>query len=120
MVKRNSSGDDGANRITLGIVDNDAYICISVAKALSRPMDEILKQPWGVTLWTWMELQEVKRIDRLLEEGDDINRAALTSIAFNQPKDLKNVQYEWQKKVGIIDDAETTFAKLQKMFNENQ
>lgn len=52
-------------------------------------MRELLAQPWALTLWTWLQLQERDRIAHLLERDADVHRAHLAALAFNDPPQLR-------------------------------
>ena len=52
-----------------------------------------------MTLYTFLQLEEGKRIDRLLEEGNRIDMANLNGIAFNDPKKLKGASDALRRKI---------------------
>ena len=93
---------------------------IVIAKTFGRPVKEILEQPFAITLWTWMELQETQRIERLIQEGHELNNASITSIAVNDPKQLREIEYDWKKRVGMVPDAQTTMQEVLDRFKDTE
>lgn len=48
----------------------------------------MLEQPWALTLWTYQQLNERKRITDLVESIERVNTAILNALAFNEPHKL--------------------------------
>jgi hypothetical protein len=55
----------------------------------------VYHQPYEVTLRAFLALEDMERIDGLVQEGREIDRAYLTNAAFAAPKNLeaRNRQY---------------------------
>jgi hypothetical protein len=59
-----------------------------VARGYSRPFTEVLDQDWADTLVADLALDELERVDQLLDRGRAVDMAALVSLAMHQPGDL--------------------------------
>jgi len=63
-------------------------VCVAVATQAGPQFPLVLEQPWALTLWTYHQLGEKKRIDDLIERIDAVNVATLNALAFNEPQKL--------------------------------
>src|SRR4029077_11341994 len=105
----------GAERVSINPVDSDAYVVVGVAKAFARSVQDVMEQPWALTLWTWMELTEYERISGLVAEQIELHGAFHTALAFHEPKRLKDEEWEWKKRAGLIQSAEEAFELARQM-----
>lgn len=59
-----------------------------MAERCGPDFPSVLAQPFALTLYAWLMLQERDRIRRLVDRERDIYRATLNAMAFNEPKHL--------------------------------
>lgn len=52
-----------------------------VARWEGRPVADVLQQPYALTLWTFLEIEDVERIEHLLSRDDLFTVAMLTAAA---------------------------------------
>lgn len=51
-------------------------------------MRQVVRQPWAVTLWTFLGLLEQQRVQALVRRIDRIDEANLTALAHHEPNKL--------------------------------
>lgn len=62
-------------------------------------MRDVVLDSYAVTLYTFLALEEGRRLDRLLEEGDRLSLGGLVSVAFNQPQKLGDLERRYRAKL---------------------
>jgi hypothetical protein len=70
-----------------------------VARAFGRDWWAQYREPLHRTLIAFDRLDEVERIERLVAEGHDLDRAYLHNKAVNAPPELEKSYREWQGKL---------------------
>lgn len=78
-----------------------------------------MRRSYARTLWTYLQLLEIERIDELKERGKQINIAGLMAIAFAEPKKLADEHHRWMTDIGmtaspdeVLDRAQSVIAVM--------
>lgn len=72
-----------------------------------------MRRPYYRTLWTYLQLQEVERIDALKKRGNELHVAGLLAIAFHEPKKLGDEYHRWMDELGMLPTAEEAIDRAQ-------
>lgn len=72
---------------------------VEVARGTGRSLREVADDSYAVTLYTFLQMQERSRIDRLLTEGNRIDQASLVAFAFHEPKKLAEVADRFRTRI---------------------
>lgn len=71
-------------------------------KATGQSVRAQAAESWALTMWTFIHLQEIAEFERVGAEGDRIDMASLNSIAFHEPKRLKEVDTAWRQRAKLL------------------
>lgn len=88
---------------------------ILVAKTLGMKVQEVIEQPFALTLWTWMEIQEARRIESLIDDNRSLRDAGRLAMAFHEPNKLREEQAEWEVRAGIALSADDLRERAEKL-----
>lgn len=95
--KRRRGGGGGSDLVALVPDDADDYAVTRYARAFGRDWWEVWAEaPLYRVLHACDRLDEVERIERLVEEGRDLRRAELTNMAFADGNALANADRRWR------------------------
>lgn len=61
-----------------------------------------MRRPYHRTLWTYLQLQEIERIDYLKKRGTQLHVAGLMAMAFGEPKRLTDEYHRWMDDLGML------------------
>jgi len=107
----NDPKTEGAGEDSLGasIAPKDpvGFIIVQVAKGTGTSFKIQAREDYAVTLYTFLQLEQAKKLDSLLEEGGRIEQASLMAIAFHEPKKLKGASEALRRKIMNVPDRAT-------------
>jgi succinate dehydrogenase flavin-adding protein (antitoxin of CptAB toxin-antitoxin module) len=78
-----------------------------VAQAMGQKTKDVALDDYAVTLFTFLQLEDARRLDRLVEESDRLDMAWLNAKAFNRPEMLREASAAFQRKIQNVPDRET-------------
>jgi hypothetical protein len=79
-----------------------------VAKQTGTSFKIQAREDYAITLYTFLQLEEGNKIDRLLAEAERIDLAGLFRIAFHEPNKLKGASDALRRKIMNVPDRATT------------
>lgn len=116
--KRIGPNESGAHLTKLAPEDAETYILIHVAHSFGRTIEEVMEDSWVLTLWTYGELQEYDRIERLKRESIRMELTYMIARAFHQPESLQEIKDEWLNRAGYTPDTENILVDAEKLMAE--
>ena len=95
---------------------------MSVARETGQPFRAVAEESYAVTLYQFMQLQDMQRIERVQELGKRLDVAALSAVAFHEPAKLKDAEREYRDQAGLNltrDEALATAARTEDAFRRS-
>ena len=92
-----------------------SYVISRVACAHGRPFMEVAREPYALTLFSFLHLADHEWITALLGEFRDLMRAKLTNFAVCGPERLEQHAMDLQVKIGLLPSAEESEAAAAQM-----
>lgn len=83
-----------------------AYVIVRVAVATGRDVAALALASYAVTLWTFLQLEEIERLRAVKEERDRLDVAGLTAAAFHEPHRLEIREQRFLSRVGALPSRE--------------
>jgi hypothetical protein len=71
-------------------------------KATGQSVRTVALESWALTLWTYVQVQEIETIARVHAEGDRIQLASLFAAAVHEPKQLEQRDQEWRQRAQLV------------------
>jgi hypothetical protein len=65
-------------------------------------MQQVLADPFALTLWTWGELRAMAREASVERMGERTDLASLVAVGFHNPKDLEKADFRYLKAAGQL------------------
>jgi hypothetical protein len=65
-------------------------------------MQQVLADPFALTLWTWGELRAMAREASIERMGERTDLASLVAVGFHNPKDLEKADFRYLKAAGQL------------------
>lgn len=65
-------------------------------------MQQVLSDPFALTLWTWGELRAMAREASVERMGERTDLASLVAVGFHNPKDLEKADFRYLKAAGQL------------------
>jgi hypothetical protein len=59
----------------------------------------VAREPYALTLWTYLQSEEAERLDSLTREREQIRGADMIATAFHDPKKLQRYDANWRSRV---------------------
>jgi hypothetical protein len=78
-----------------------------VARAFGADPVAQMERDYAETLWSFMELREVERLDAFQREGEQLRGASFLAIAFHEPKKLKDAGADLERRMAVGAYAES-------------
>lgn len=72
-------------------------------------------ESYAVSLYTFLQNEDARRLERLMDEGARLDLAGLVAIAFHEPKKLSDAHDSLKRKLSLVpsrDDALKRAVKL--------
>lgn len=82
-----------------------------MAQETGQSVREVARESYAVTLWTFRQLQDIGRIERVRHLGERIDTAALMAMAFHEPKRLQDAEREYRQQAGLDLSRDAALAK---------
>jgi hypothetical protein len=86
-----------------------ARVVVQVARATARPVAEVARDSFALTLWTWGEIMAMDREATVERMGERTDLAGLVAVAFHEPSKLQQAELRYLKAAGrltsMIDQA---------------
>lgn len=83
-----------------------------VARLEGRTVELTGGQSYALSLWTFIQEDERKRLDAIMEERQAIDAAYMVAVAFHEPKRLRVFETEWRAKLTRHSPAPLTREQL--------
>lgn len=74
-----------------------------------------MRRPYYRTLWTYLQLQDIERIDALRDRGKQIHIAGLMAMAFAEPKRLTDEYHRWMDDLGMLPTQDETLDRAREV-----
>lgn len=77
-------------------------VAVQVATATGRGVGAVIREPLALNLWTWWQvrvMEEEARVERL---GERVDAAAMTALAFHEPKRLAVQEQRYLRAAGVL------------------
>ena len=87
---------------------------VRVAQETGQSVRSVAKESYAVTLWTFKQLQDIGRIERVKSLGERIDTAALMAMAFHEPKTLQDAEREYRRQAGLDMTREQAIAQAER------
>lgn len=82
-----------------------------MSRATGRSLRMVAFAPYHLTLYEYLQLLEAERIEGVLDRLHAVNEAALMSLAFNEPKKLRDEYDAAADAAGLLPTADEARAK---------
>lgn len=70
-----------------------------MASATGRSVKQVILDSYALTLYAFLALEDARRLDRLVEEGDRLSLGGLMAVAFNQPERLGSLDRAYRARL---------------------
>jgi hypothetical protein len=91
-------------------------VLVEVSRETGQPVRVVAGEAFAVTLWTWAELQDIKREEGITRMGERTDLAGQVAIAFHQPQDLQKMEMRYLKAAGqlsqMFEETKTRLTKI--------
>ena len=86
---------------------------VRVARDCGRLVRDVAAEPFALTTWTWLHLEEAAHRERFSVRARDLHCAALAALAFNDPPKLRDVHQELLDEMGATPSTDEAIAQAQ-------
>lgn len=83
-----------------------------VARLEGRSVRETASQSYALTLWTFLQEEERRRLESLIIERRQIDGAYMMAAAFHDPKKISVFENQWRAEITRPSDIETAREEL--------
>jgi hypothetical protein len=77
-------------------------VIVTVARAFARPLEEVARDSFAVTLWAWHWHETTRGEERLQARFDRLDAASLTAVALGDPKRLQRIETDLLAEAGLL------------------
>lgn len=70
--------------------------------ATGRSVAEVGRDALALNLWTWWEVRQIEEEARVQRLGERVDAAAMTALAFHEPKKLATQERRYLKEAGLL------------------
>lgn len=89
-----------------------------VARESGQTLREVARESYALTLWTFLQSEESRRLESLVIERRQIDAAYLAAAAFHDPKKISVFENQWRADVTRPADTDSTREELSQRADE--
>lgn len=82
-----------------------------VAAQMGQSVRAQAEESYAITFWTYLQLEDQRRIATILARLERLDLATLVAFAFHSPRELDRIQKEELRAIGGAEDPESLVTK---------
>jgi len=75
------------------------FVLVAVARGTGRAVRRVAREPYELTLWTYLRLGELDRLDHVARRLERFDLAALVRLAVMEPKVLADAEQAFRREL---------------------